>query len=207
MIAGLPRLAIWRTSRRPPGTVGLPQFADGFEGPGSPWLGQLSLRGRELSVYDGVMRFPQPSIPATITVTSPEFTAGAVIPARFTCRGERISPAFSWRGVPAEAKQLAVVVSDPDAPLRTFLHWLVTGLPATDGGFEEGAAPAGGRQWTNSGGKQGWYPPCPPFGTHRYFFQVFALDAPVDGNTSKEALRHIDAHTIAWGSLMGTVSR
>ena len=119
----------------------------------------------------------------------------------------QLLPAFSWRGVPAEAKQLAVVVSDPDAPLRTFLHWLVTGLPATDGGFAEGAAPAGGRQWTNSGGKQGWYPPCPPFGTHRYFFQVFALDAPVDGNTSKEALRHIDAHTIAWGSLMGTVSR
>ena len=153
------------------------------------------------------MKIPKPAMAATIAVTSPEFSEGAPIPARFTCKGEGGSPAFSWQGVPADAAELAVVMSDPDAPLRTFLHWLVTGIPAADGGFAEGAAPAGAREWGNSGGKQGWYPPCPPFGTHRYFFQVFALDAPVSGDTSNDALKQIAAHTIAWGSLMGTVKR
>lgn len=153
------------------------------------------------------MKFPRPNMPATIQVASPEFDPGNPIPPKFTCRGDSISPAFNWQDVPTEAVELAVVVSDPDAPLRTFLHWLVTGLPASDGGFPEGGAPADSHEWRNSGGKTGWFPPCPPFGTHRYYFQVFALDAAVSGDTSNDVLKWIAAHTIAWGELMGTVKR
>lgn len=109
------------------------------------------------------MQIPRPEIPESITVTSPNFAAGDHIPTRFTCKGAGIAPAFGWVGVPTRARALAVVVSDPDAPRGTFLHWLVTGLAAADGGIEEGgSAPAGSREWPNSGRSASWVPPCPP---------------------------------------------
>lgn len=151
------------------------------------------------------MDVPQPSAPRTISVTSPAFDDGAAIPARFTCKGPGVSPPFAWSGVPPQAVSLAVVVSDPDAARPSFVHWLVTGLPAHDGRLAEGAAPRGTRQWPNSTGTPDWCPPCPPSGTHRYFFAVHALDAAVDGTTSQQVLAQIGAHTIAWGTLMGLV--
>ena len=105
-----------------------------------------------------------------------------------------------------QARALALAVADPDAPRGTFLHWLVTGLDAADGGIEEGGSvPAGGRQWPNSGRSARWVPPCPPSGTHRYFFGVYALDAPVDAETTQQVLDEIGKHTIAWGTLLGLV--
>lgn len=151
------------------------------------------------------MDIPQPLMAPAIRVTSPAFREGEVIPVEFTCKGAGISPAFAWTGVPSNAVALAVVVSDPDAPRGTFLHWLVTGLPARDGGFAEGSAPSRTRQWPNSTGASDWCPPCPPSGTHRYYFSVHALDAAVDAMTSEQALAKIGAHTIAWGTLMGLV--
>lgn len=151
------------------------------------------------------MDIPQPALGRTLTVTSPSFADGGAIPVHFTCHGAGPSPAFAWTGVPSDAVALAVVVSDPDAPRGTFLHWLVTGLPARDGRFAEGAAPDGAREWPSSARKPGWYPPCPPGGTHRYVFAVYALDAPVAGFTSQEVLDQIGAHTVAWGSLTGLV--
>lgn len=151
------------------------------------------------------MDVPQPSMPKTLRVTSPAFAEGDHIPTRFTCRGREISPAFAWVGVPADAVGVAVVVSDPDAPRGTYLHWLVTGLAPSDAGFAEGAAPAGSREWPSSAGTPGWIGPCPPSGTHRYIFAVHALDALVDGSTSQEVLAWIGAHTIAWGALTGLV--
>ena len=152
------------------------------------------------------MQIPRPEIPESITVTSPNFAAGDHIPTRFTCQGAGIAPAFGWVGVPTRARALAVVVSDPDAPRGTFLHWLVTGLAAADGGIEEGgSAPAGSREWPNSGRSASWVPPCPPSGTHRYFFGVYALDAPVDAATTQQVLDEIGKHTIGWGTLLGLV--
>ena len=79
-------------------------------------------------------------------------------------------------------------------------------LIAADGGIEEGGSvPAGGRQWPNSGRSARWVPPCPPSGTHRYFFGVYALDAPVDAETTQQVLDEIGKHTIAWGTLLGLV--
>lgn len=151
------------------------------------------------------MRIPQPELATSITVTSPGFAAGDPIPDRFTCKGEGISPALSWAGVPAGTRSVALIVSDPDAPRATFLHWLVTGLPGADGGLVEGGAPAGARQWPNSGRSASWVPPCPPSGTHRYFFGVYALDAAVDASTTEQVLQQIGRHTMAWGTLQGVV--
>ncbi len=151
------------------------------------------------------MHVPYPSTPRTIHVTSPDFRDGEPLPRRFTCHGDGLSPAFDWSGVPSSTVAVAVVVSDPDAPRSTFLHWLVTGLPGRDGRFEEGSAPTGTREWPNSGRAPGWYPPCPPSGRHRYVFAVHALDAAPRGSTSEQVLEAIGTHTIAWGSLTGLV--
>ena len=108
--------------------------------------------------------------------------------------------------MPAEARSVALVVSDPDAPRGTFLHWLLTGLPAAGKGLPEGGAPPGAREWPNSGRSARWVPPCPPSGTHRYFFGVYALDSQVVGSTTEQVLQQIARHTIAWGTLHGVVS-
>lgn len=150
------------------------------------------------------MKVPLPALPRTIEVISPEFEEGRPIPTRFTCHGSGTSPAFEWSGVPDEAVGVAVVVSDPDAPRGTFLHWLVIGLPGDDGGFDEGAA-SGGRELPNSGNEPGWYPPCPPSGTHRYVFAVYALAEQITATSSQHALDEIGDHAIAWGTLTGLV--
>lgn len=151
------------------------------------------------------MDIPPPNLPQKIRVTSPAFVEGGMIPTLFTCKGAGTSPAFTWSGVPSDAVALAVVVSDPDAPRGTFLHWLVTELPVGDGAFAEGAAPDDAVEWPSSTTEPGWCPPCPPSGTHRYYFAVHALDAPVTGDTSQQVIDRINAHTIAWGSVMGRV--
>ncbi|MEA5154241.1 YbhB/YbcL family Raf kinase inhibitor-like protein [Raineyella sp.] len=151
------------------------------------------------------MKVPQASLSRTVRVTSPEFTDGGPIPLRFTCQGQGLSPAFAWSGVPPQATSLAVVVSDPDAPHGTFVHWLVTGLPARDGGFREGSAPPGAREMPNSARTPGWFAPCPPSGTHRYVFAVYVLDVPVRGASSQHVLDEIGEHTVAWGSVTGLV--
>lgn len=152
------------------------------------------------------MRVPEPTAPRTIRVSSPDFTEGAAIPEAVTCRGDGTSPAFAWSGVPEGTVALAVVVSDPDAPRGTFLHWLVTGLPPVDGAFERGAAPDGAVELASSTGELGWCPPCPPSGTHRYVFAVHALDAHVTAASSQATLDAIAAHTLAWGTLTGLVA-
>lgn len=151
------------------------------------------------------MQVPQPALRPTIAVTSPSFVEGGTIPSRFTCSGAGTSPAFAWSGVPASAVSIAVVVSDPDAPRGTFLHWLVTGLPPRDGDFSEGSAPAGAHESVNSAREAGWCAPCPPSGTHRYVFAVYALDVPLAGGRTEEVLARIGRHTVAWGTLTGLV--
>ena len=152
------------------------------------------------------MEIQLPPIQPTITVASPDFEEGGVIPTRFTCEGIGLSPALLWAGVPADAVALAVIVSDPDAPGGTFLHWLVTELEPMDGSFGRGVAPRGGREWPNSIEEAKWCPPCPPSGTHRYTFSVHVLDRDVTGTTSQQVLDEIIAHTVEWGSLTGLVS-
>jgi Raf kinase inhibitor-like YbhB/YbcL family protein len=139
----------------------------------------------------------------------------AVIDSRFTCdsaggvSGEGLSPALSWSGVPAEATNLAVVVTDLSAD--GFVHWVVTGVDPGVTGLGEGEAPAGGIQGTNGFGEVGWGGPCPPPGTgeHEYLVQLHALDRDLGlapGFDGEEAIPDIEAASIATVSVVGRYS-
>lgn len=151
-------------------------------------------------------------LPGGITVTSPIFKAGKPIPERFSCEGENIPPELRWTGVPPTAKQLAVVLEDPDAPGGTFVHWLVRGLPPGTASVGRGELPGGAEELETSSGSAGYVGPCPPDGdgTHRYVFQVYALPGPVDlpaGTTPHEAARRIRDAAVASGYYTGTFTR
>ena len=150
-------------------------------------------------------RVPDPDVKDSIVVTSPAFTDGRPIPERYTCHSAGQSPEVDWRGVPADAKSVALVVSDPDAPKRTFIHWVLYDLPATDGRVPAGSPPTGAREADNGAGKKGWYPPCPPSGTHHYRFTVYALDGRVTKQSTSDVLAEIDERAVARGTLTGTV--
>jgi len=151
------------------------------------------------------MSAPEPDVPSTITVTSPAFADGQRIPADHTCRGAGRLPELAWRDVPAAAASLALVVSDPDAPKGTFIHWLLYDLPPGDGGVAPGRLPAGAKEGENSAGRTGWFPPCPPSGTHRYVFTLYALREPASGRSTQEILDGIERVAVARGTLTGLV--
>ena len=113
-----------------------------------------------------------------IEVKSPAFSEGDEVPTQFTCDGENISPPLRWSGVPEEAAELRVSLTDPDAPRGPFTHWLVTGVDPLAADVEQGKVPAGGTEQTNDFGETTYGGPCPPPGSpHRYVFTVEALDA------------------------------
>lgn len=107
--------------------------------------------------------------------TSPDFKNNTSMPKKFTCQGDRISPALQISGTPSGAKSLVLIVDDPDAVSGTFDHWLVCNIPPQVTVIKEGAVL--GVQCLNDSGRKEWCPPCPPSGTHRYFFKIFALDS------------------------------
>jgi Raf kinase inhibitor-like YbhB/YbcL family protein/uncharacterized protein (TIGR00297 family) len=150
-----------------------------------------------------------------LTVSSPAFASGQPIPSKYTCDGGNTSPALTWGDVPQNARSLALIVDDPDAPMGTYTHWVVYNLPPDINGLSEGQ-PAGtlsngGTQGTNSSRNNAYFGPCPPPGKpHRYFFKLYALDidpslAPV---LSVEKLTSAMAgHVLAQGEWMGTYKR
>jgi Raf kinase inhibitor-like YbhB/YbcL family protein len=152
---------------------------------------------------------PAPSTVArTLVVTSPDFTDGAAIPASDTCAGAGTSPEVDWAGVPDDARALALVVDDPDAPHGTFTHWVVVDIPVSATRAPRGAAPVGGTELRGSGGP-GWSSPCPPSGTHHYRFSVYALRSPLglsDHASLDDAMGAIEEASVAWGRLTGTVT-
>lgn len=109
-------------------------------------------------------------------ITSPSFQENAFIPSKYTCDGENINPPLVISDVSADAKSLALIVDDPDAPVGTFVHWLVWNIPPRVGEIKEGSLPEGSIQGTNDFGKKEYGGPCPPSGTHRYFFRLYALN-------------------------------
>lgn len=147
--------------------------------------------------------------PSTLTVTSPAFVNGAHVPRRFTCVGEDLSPPLSWKGVPEDARGLAVVVTDPDASGGPYVHWVVHDIDVARRALRAGEVPAGARQARNSAGHDRYDGPCPPSGTHHYRFTVYALRTPTtleNGTDTDRALRAIDGKAVARGTLVGTVS-
>jgi len=150
-----------------------------------------------------------------IKLTSTAFKEGQPIPATYTCKGVNVSPPLEWSGVPKTAKTVAIIADDPDAPGGTWVHWVLYNLPADNIGLVENVPAtenlkAGGFQGKNSSGKIGYDGPCPPSGTHRYFFKFYALDGELPlkaGATNPELLKAMEGHIVAQGQLMGTFGR
>jgi Raf kinase inhibitor-like YbhB/YbcL family protein len=146
---------------------------------------------------------------ARMNFTSPAFQQSGNIPAKFTCDGENMSPPLQIAAVPAEAKSLAIIADDPDAPGGLFTHWLVWNVPPQTNSIAEGSAPKG-VQGTNDFGKSAYGAPCPPSGSHRYYFRVFALDRELDlrpGAKRGQLEAAMKGHVIAQGELMGRYGR
>jgi len=145
----------------------------------------------------------------TLTLTSPAFANSGDIPSQFTCDAEDISPALSWTGAPAATKSLALIMDDPDATNGTWVHWIVFNMPPTLERIEEGKEPEG-VAGNNSWGRGGWGGPCPPSGTHRYFFKLYALDTMLDlpeGANKQQVLAAMEGRILAQAELMGKYKR
>ncbi len=145
----------------------------------------------------------------SMKLSSPVFEDGDNIPSKYTCDGENISPPLEIEDVPSNAKSLALIVDDPDAPIGTFVHWIVWNIPANTTYIEEGAN-ISYLQGKNGFGKVGYGGPCPPFGTHRYFFKLYALDTTLSlasGSKKKDLERAMSGHIIEETQLMGRYKR
>ena len=142
-----------------------------------------------------------------LKITSTAFTHESNIPAKYTCDGEEISPPLAIEFIPDETQTLALIVEDPDAPKGVYDHWVVWNID-TASTIGENTNP--GISGKNSAGKTGYHGPCPPSGSHRYYFNLFALDAWLDlpaGAGKKELEEAMQSHVIAKGSIMGRYAR
>jgi len=149
-------------------------------------------------------------------LTSAAFKAGETIPRKHTCDGADVSPQLTWAGPPAGTASFALVADDPDAPVGTWVHWVLYDVPATAHELPEGvpAEPtlqSGGRQGTNDFKKIGYGGPCPPRGTtHRYFFKLYALNAALGlapGATKQAVVKAMEGHLKGQAELMGRYGR
>jgi hypothetical protein len=151
-------------------------------------------------------------MPLTLTLTSPAFQAGQGIPRKHTCQGGDASPALQWGEPPPGTQSFALIMDDPDAPAGTWVHWVLYNIPAAARQLAEGLPakpdlPDGSRQGKNSWPRLGYGGPCPPSGTHRYTFKLYALDGKLDlpaGSTKEQLLKAMQGRILAQGELMGT---
>jgi len=142
-------------------------------------------------------------------LSSEDLEENGFIPSRFTCDGEDVSPQLYWEDVPEDAKSFALSMTDPDAPGRTFIHWLVCNMPQGVRRIERGGLPAGARQVGNDFGRERYGGPCPPSGTHRYYFKLYALDTDSleEKITRGNFFEVVERYTIASAELMGRYNR
>src|SRR5216117_1384043 len=152
----------------------------------------------------------------TMDLKSSAFQSGAEIPRKYTCDANDVSPSLSWDKAPAGTKALALIADDPDAPVGTWVHWVIYDLPADTKELAEGIATSetlanGAKQGINDFRKVGYGGPCPPPGLpHRYFFKLYALDAELSLKpraTKQDVERAMEGHIIAQAQLMGTYQR
>ena len=144
-----------------------------------------------------------------MTVTSSAFQQAGSIPSKFTCDGDNKNPPLQIAEIPSGAKSLALVVDDPDAPSGLFTHWVVWNISPQTNAITEGSAPKG-VQGTNDFGKSGYGGPCPPSGSHRYYFKIFALDRQLDlpsGAKRKQLDAAMKGHIVAQGELIGRYAK
>jgi Raf kinase inhibitor-like YbhB/YbcL family protein len=155
---------------------------------------------------------PPPSAPDRVTLTSRAFPDGGTIPKRYSCDGDGVSPPLAWKGVPDGARELALLVEDPDAPGGTFVHWVLFKIPADANGLAEGDVPAGARQGENSAGKAAYAGPCPPKGDapHRYVFTLYGLKSGLDlanGAPADDVRAAVAKAALVRGQLVGRFGR
>jgi Raf kinase inhibitor-like YbhB/YbcL family protein len=142
-----------------------------------------------------------------LTMTSSVFKNKCSIPAKYTCDGEDVNPPLSVEGVPEGTESLVLIVDDPDAPMGTWDHWVVWNIPPIEK-IEENSVP--GTEGLNDFGKHSYGGPCPPSGTHRYFFKAYALDTKLDlpSNSRKRNVeKAMQGHILAKGEIIGLYSR
>ena len=154
-----------------------------------------------------------PSAPETLSVSSSAFDPGGAIPSRYTCDGIAVSPPLTWSET-KPAQEFVLIVTDPDAPGGTFVHWVVYGISSIQESIGEGQGPAGAKQGLNDSGRAAYGGPCPPPGDapHRYVFTIYALSRPRTGGLSAGAstdavLAAISCCVQEQGSVTGTYSR
>jgi hypothetical protein len=157
------------------------------------------------------------SIP--MKLESPAFSHQGVMPRRFSCDGDDVSPPLVWSGLPSGTKTLVLIVDDPDAPdpkapKMTWVHWVLYNLPAVEGGLSEGVMadrlPAGTKQGVNDWKRVGYGGPCPPIGQHRYFHKLYALDTELPDlkQATKARLEQaMQGHILGRAELIGLYSR
>ena len=140
---------------------------------------------------------------APMKLSSPSFQDHALIPQRFTCQGENVNPELAIDGIPDGTLSLALIVDDPDAPMGTWVHWVVYDIPVTHK-ISEHSVP--GKQGMNSFRKQDYGGPCPPSGTHRYFFKLYALDQKLnmpEGENARTLDKAMEGHILEKAELVG----
>lgn len=150
-----------------------------------------------------------------ISLSSTGFGNLESIPAEYTCDGADVSPPLTWSDIPQGAKSVVVICDDPDAPIGNWVHWVCYDIPATSGGLPRSVPktdmiPSGGKQGLNDFRKIGYGGPCPPSGTHRYFFKVYALDCMLGcsaGKSEQEIKAAMKGHVLGEGQLIGKYSR
>lgn len=150
-----------------------------------------------------------------IKMKSTAFGEGGMIPKKYTCDGEDVSPPLSWGPVPGGTKSLALICDDPDAPMGTWVHWVLFNLPPNIQELPENIPPQkmlenGAKHGITDFRRLGYGGPCPPGGTHRYYFKLYALDTEINldaGITKKQLLKAMEGHILAEGQLMGKYKR
>jgi len=175
-----------------------------------------------IQILIGVGCQPSPTLPPegkpilNIAITSTAFSENESIPRKYTCDGEDISPPLDWSGIPNNTQSLVLITDDPDAPVGTWVHWVIFNIPASLKGLPEGIAKdevvgGVGTQGKNDWRKIGYNGPCPPKGKpHRYFFKLYALDITLDltaGARKSEVEKAMKDHILAQGQSIGTYGR
>jgi Raf kinase inhibitor-like YbhB/YbcL family protein len=151
----------------------------------------------------------------TMKLTSAAFDEGGMIPGKYTCDGADVSPSLKWESLPDGTKSLALICDDPDAPMGTWVHWVYYNIPADSKELPERIAPdehpaPGGVQGINDFRRIGYGGPCPPGGTHRYYFKLYALDTLLKlspGATKKQVMEAMENHIVGHVQLMGKYKR
>ena len=185
------------------------------------WLVPLALLGSPSMGKDAPKILGQSKKPR-LHLQSSSFKDGGAIPDKFTCKGDNSSPELNWRNAPPKTKSFALVAEDPDAPMKTWIHWVIFNIPAKVSGLDGSAmgqvhellpgfprdekTTEGILQGANDFKKIGYDGPCPPSGLHRYYFKLYALDEMVKapaGISEEQLLKAIHGHVLAWTQIMG----